>query len=180
MWESKMFTKDQMVAWENKTVGQQTWQNLQDYFTEKWLEQRQYLQATTKHLHFKDAALTAQELAAAEEEGETTAMMFTLLHEQHKAQLKLMGVSHKQAMDTMFECMNALITGHGKAVDKVTAPITNSNTSHAPSTMNRNKNRCTNCGKVVFHKPETCYKLKTNASKHYPGWKLSKNASASV
>jgi hypothetical protein len=48
MWESKMFTKDQMVACENKTSVQQTWQNLQDYFTEKWLEQRQYLQATVK------------------------------------------------------------------------------------------------------------------------------------
>jgi hypothetical protein len=35
MWESKMFTKDQMVAWENETAAQQTWQNLQDYFTEK-------------------------------------------------------------------------------------------------------------------------------------------------
>ncbi len=45
-WESKMFTKDQMVALENKTTAQQTWQNLQDYFAEKWLEQRQYLQAT--------------------------------------------------------------------------------------------------------------------------------------
>jgi len=42
MWESEMFTKDQMVAWENKTPAQQTWQNLQDYFTEKWLERRQY------------------------------------------------------------------------------------------------------------------------------------------
>ncbi len=28
MWESKMFTKDQMVAWENKNSAQQTWQNL--------------------------------------------------------------------------------------------------------------------------------------------------------
>jgi hypothetical protein len=53
-----------------------------------WLEQRQCLQATTKHLHFKDAALAAQELATAEEEGKTTTMMFTLLQEQHKAQLK--------------------------------------------------------------------------------------------
>jgi hypothetical protein len=35
MWESEMFTEDQMVAWENKTAGQQTWQALQDYFTEK-------------------------------------------------------------------------------------------------------------------------------------------------
>jgi hypothetical protein len=81
MWESKMFTKDQMAAWENKTTVQETWQNLQDYFTEIWLEQRQNLQAIAKHLCFKDAALAAQELAAAEEEGKTTAMMFTLLQE---------------------------------------------------------------------------------------------------
>jgi hypothetical protein len=60
-WESKMFTKDQMVAWENKTTAQQTWQYLQDYFVEKWLEQRQYSQATMKHVCFKDAALAAQE-----------------------------------------------------------------------------------------------------------------------
>ncbi len=73
-----------MVAWENKTAAQQIWQTLQDYFTEKWLEQRQYLQATTKHPRFKDAALIAKELAAAEEEGKTTALMFTLLQEQHK------------------------------------------------------------------------------------------------
>ena len=90
MWESKMFTEDQMVAWENKTPSQQTRQNLQDYFMEKWLEQRQYLQATAKLLWFKDASLTAQELAAAEEEGKTTVMMFALLQDQHKSQLKAM------------------------------------------------------------------------------------------
>jgi hypothetical protein len=55
-------------------------------------------------------------------------MMFTLLQEQHKAQLKLMGAANKQAMDMMFERMNVLIAGHGKAADKVTAPIINSNT----------------------------------------------------
>ncbi len=53
MWESEMFTEDQMVARENKTAAQQTWQNLQDYFPEKWLEQRQYLQATAKQLRFR-------------------------------------------------------------------------------------------------------------------------------
>jgi hypothetical protein len=101
MWESEMFTEDQMVAWENKTPMQQTWQNLQDYFTEKWLERRQYLQATAKQLWFKDAALAAQELAAAEEEGKTTAMMFVLLQEQHKAQLEVMAAANKQAMNAM-------------------------------------------------------------------------------
>jgi hypothetical protein len=40
-----------------------------------------------KTVTFKDAALAAQELVAAEVEGKTTAMMFALLQEQHKAQL---------------------------------------------------------------------------------------------
>ncbi len=74
MWELEMFTKDQMVAWENKPAAQQTWQALQDYFTKKWLERRQYLQATAKHSRFKDAALTAHKLAAAEKKDETTAI----------------------------------------------------------------------------------------------------------
>ncbi len=73
--------------------------------------------------------------------------------------------ANKQAMDTMFEHMNALIAGHGKAEDKVIAPIAGSNTGHTPSTTNHNKKRCTNCKKLVFNKPETCYELKTNASK---------------
>jgi hypothetical protein len=56
-----MFTEDQMVAWENRPAAKQTWQTLQDYITKKWLERRQYLQATAKHSQFKDAALAAQE-----------------------------------------------------------------------------------------------------------------------
>jgi hypothetical protein len=88
-------------------------------------------------LRFKDTALTAQELAAAEEEGKTTAMMFTLLQEQHKAQLKLMAAANKQVMDAIFERMNALIADHGKAADKVTGTIPNSNTGRASSTTNR-------------------------------------------
>ncbi len=175
-----MFTEDQMIAWENKTATQQTWKNLQDYFTEKWLEQRQYLQASAKQSQFKDAALAAQELAAAEEEGDTTAMMFALLQEQHKAQLKAMAASNKQAMDVMLERMNALIAGQGKAADKVTATIPNSNTGQATKTVTHRKKVCMNCGKLVYHKPQTCYKLQANASKCYPGWKLSKVTSVMV
>ncbi len=166
MRESKMFTKDQMVAWENNTAVQQTWQNLQDYFTEKLLEQRQHSQATKKHPGFKDAALAAQELAAAEEEGKTTAMMFSLLPDQQKAQLEAMAAANKQAMDAMLERMNMLIAGQGKVVDKVTATIPNSNSSQASNTTNCKKKVCTDCGKLVFHKPQTCYKLEANASKH--------------
>ncbi len=143
--------------------------SLQDYFTEKWLEQRQYLQATAQHLHFKDAALAAQELAAAEEEGKTTTMMFALLQDQRKAQLETMVAANKQAMDAMLECMNASIADQGKAMDKVTAMIPHSNTGQPSNTTNCKKKVCTNCGKLVFHKPQTCYELEANTSKRYPG-----------
>jgi hypothetical protein len=43
------------------------------------LERCQYLQAIAEHLQCKDATLAAQETAAAEEEGEASAMMFVLL-----------------------------------------------------------------------------------------------------
>ena len=83
IWNSKMFTEDQMVAWENKTVAQQTWAALQTYFTDKWLERKQYSATTAKQSRFKEAALLAQETAAAEEVGESQAMLFAMLHEQH-------------------------------------------------------------------------------------------------
>ncbi len=122
-------------------------------------------------MRFKDAVIAAQELMAAEEEDKTTAMMFALLQDQQKAQLKAMATATKQAMDAMLECMNTLIIGQGKTVDKVTARIPNSKTGHASNTTNRKKKVCANCRKLVFHKPQTCYKLEYNASKRYPGWK---------
>ncbi len=39
MWQSKMFTEDQMVIWEKRGAMAHTWAALQTYFMEKWLEQ---------------------------------------------------------------------------------------------------------------------------------------------
>jgi hypothetical protein len=69
MWQSGMFTEDQMVVWENRGTMAQTWAALQTYFTEKWLERKQYSATTAKQLQFKEAALLTQETAAAKEEG---------------------------------------------------------------------------------------------------------------
>ena len=174
MWESEMFTEDQMVAWENKTPAQQTWQNLQDYFTEKWLECRQYSQATAKHLRFKDAALAAQEMAAVEEEGETSAMMFALLQEQHRVQLDAMATANQKAMDAMFERMNAIVAGNLKveSPDKEnTHPGGNVSPGNNIDTTKRTKKKCSHCGKHVFHKATDRYELEANASKCWRGWK---------
>jgi hypothetical protein len=66
MWQSEMFMEDKMVAWENRTSATQTWAALQTYFTEKWLERKQYSSTTAKQSQFKEAALQTQETAAAE------------------------------------------------------------------------------------------------------------------
>jgi hypothetical protein len=172
MWESEMFTEDQMVAWENKTPAQQTWQALQDYFTEKWLERRQYSQATAKHSRFKDAALAAQEMAAAEEEGEASAMMFALLQEQHRTQLDAMTAANQKAMEAMFERMNAIVAGNGSGQNKENAnPGGNANAGTDAGATKRKKKKCPHCGKTVFHKAADCYELDANASKRWTGWK---------
>jgi hypothetical protein len=111
MWQSEMFTEDQMVAWENKPAALQTWTELQTYFNEKWLERKQYPAMMAKQSCFKEAALLAQETAAAEEEGKSQAMLFAMLQEQHDRQIAAMTATNKANMDAMMERMNALVTG---------------------------------------------------------------------
>jgi hypothetical protein len=113
MWNSEMFTEDQMVAWENRTAEQQTWAALQTYFTNKWLERKQYSATTAKQSCFKEAALLAKETAAAEEEGELQAMLFAMLQEQHNKQIAAMAATNKANMNKMVERMNALVAGRG-------------------------------------------------------------------
>ncbi len=95
MWQSKMFTEDQMVAWENKTVAQQTWVNDQTYFTKKWLECKQCSAMTAKKSRFKEAVLLAQETAAAEDKGESQTMLFAIVQEQHDRQIAAMTATKK-------------------------------------------------------------------------------------
>jgi hypothetical protein len=82
------------------------------------------LQATANDLRFKDATIAAQETAAAEEEGETSAMMFSLLQEQHWVQLNAMATANQKAMGAMFEWMNAMVAGNSKGgpTDKKNIP----------------------------------------------------------
>ncbi len=113
MWNSKMFTEDQTLAWENRTAEQQTWAALQTYFTNKWLERKQYSAMTAKQSRLKEAGILAKETAAAEEEGESQAMLFAMLQEQHDKQIAAMAATNEANMNAMVERMNALVAGRG-------------------------------------------------------------------
>jgi len=160
-----MFTEEQLIAWDNQPDASKTWQALQDYFTEKWLERRQYSQATAKQSRFKDAALAAQEQAAAEEEGKASAMMFALLQEQHKMKMDAMVAANQKAMEAMFDRMNTIIGAQDRPANKENTPPASGNTGNSNGGIKRNHKKCTNCGKLVFHKSTACYKLKANANK---------------
>ena len=99
-----------MLGWEAKPTIDQTWPNLQAYFTEKWLKRKQYSTTTAKQSRFKEAALAAQEKEAAEAEGETQAMLFAMLQEQHEKQIASMEATNKANMEAMMERMNALVS----------------------------------------------------------------------
>jgi hypothetical protein len=182
MWQSEMFTKDQMVAWENKPAAQQTWAKLQTYFTKKWLEHKQYSTTTAKQFRFKDAALLTQETAAAEDKGESQAMLFAMLQEQHNRQIVVMTATNKANMDVMMERTNTLVTGGaGRGPthqDKESTPtvgnslptLMGSGTAQSKKPK-RCKCMCPHCKMVVLHKPKNCVELKANKDKRWPGWK---------
>jgi hypothetical protein len=67
----------------------------------------------TKQSGFKEAALLAQETAAAEEEGELKAKIFIMLQGQHDKQIAAMTATNKANMDVMIDRMNALVAGSG-------------------------------------------------------------------
>jgi hypothetical protein len=179
MWNSEMFTEDQMLSWENKPAIDQTWPNLQTYFSKKWLEWKQYLAMTAKQSCFKEAALLARETAAAEEEGETQAMLFAMLQEQHDKQIATMAASNKANMDAMMERMNMLVAAGGgkRSNNKENTPPTG-NTTPAGSGAGGNKTKkpkckrklCPNCKTFVYHAPDKCYKLEANKDTRYSRW----------
>ncbi len=183
MWQSKMFTEDQKVAWENKPMAQQTWVALQTYFTKKWLERKQYSATTAKQLGFKEAALLAQETAAAKEEGELQAMLFAMLQEKHNKQIMAMTATNKVNMDAMMERMNAILAGGGEKRtaqhDKDNPPPGQNRHLLAGTRMGTDQTKqprkqkalCPHCKKFVLHKPDNCTELEANKDKGWPGWK---------
>jgi hypothetical protein len=187
MWESKMFTEDQIVAWENRPAVNQSWINFQTYFTEKWLKRHQYSAAMAKQSCFKEAALAAQEQAAATEEGETQGMMFALLQEQHQLQIEAMAMANKATTEAMMECMNALVAAQGgkrkPQEDKEnTPPLTNAgkdnDQDNKPRGIRCKKTLCPHCKALIYYKPNKCYELEENKDKRWVGWKLVKEMTA--
>jgi hypothetical protein len=170
MWQSEMFMEDQIVAWENKPAAQQTWAELHTYFTKKWLECKQYSTTMAKQLLFKEAVLLAQETAAAVEEGESQAMLFAILQEQHDRQIMAITATNKANMDAMMERMKALVTGGAGRCpthqDKESLPTVVGNnslsTSKQPSPRNpRGASACVPIAKCLFFtNPKTVLNLR--------------------
>jgi hypothetical protein len=135
-----------------------------------------------KQSRFKEAALLAQEIAAAEEEGKSQAMLFTMLQEQHDRQIMVMTATNKANMEAMMERMNALVTGgEGRCPthqDKestptvgISLPTSTGSGATQPKTPKRRNCMCPDCKMFVLYKPKNCVELKVNKNKRWLGWK---------
>ena len=71
--------------------------------------------------------------------------------------------SQKQFKE-MMEMFNAKL-------DAKTSP----NPSYSKGGDGKKKKKCPHCGMEVYHKPEACFELEANASKHPAGWKSKKS-----
>ncbi len=72
-------------------------------------EAKAILVNNSKTIAIQGGTATSQETAAAKEEGETQAMLFTMLQDQHAKLIAQMEVTNKMNMDAMMEQMNALV-----------------------------------------------------------------------
>jgi hypothetical protein len=121
--------------------------------------------------------LLAQETAAAKEEGETQAMLFAMLQEQHNKQMETMAATNKANMDAMMEQMNAMVAASSgrRSNNKENAPLAANNKVPAGDETKKPKQKkklCPHCKTFVFHSPEKCYELEANKDTRYQGWKL--------
>ena len=106
----------------------------------------------------------------AEEEGETQALLFTMLQEQHDRQLATMAATNKANMDAMMEKMNALVAA-GAGRNKENTPPTTTGSGDIAKKPKRKKKLCPNCKSFVYHSHDKCYELDANKDARYPGWK---------
>jgi len=133
-----------------------------------------------KQSRFKEAALQAQEAAAAEEEGEMQAMLFVMLQDQHTKQIAQMEATNKVNMEAMMEKMNSLVASNATRQthqpDKENIPPGGyvkplGGGGDQAKKLKKKKALCPNCKTFSLHKPENCYELEVNKAKRYPGWK---------
>ena len=136
-----------------QTMAQQTLAASQTYFTDKWLERKQYLATTARQSRFKEAALLAQETKAAKEEGESQEMLFAMLQEQHDKQIAVMTAANKANMDSMMERMNALVAEKAATSKQHQTSNPTRKTSHPRTLINpRNQGSRSTSASTAKHK----------------------------
>ena len=60
MFWSNMFTKEELMTWEEKPMADETWVHLRTYFKDRWTATLQY-QGDTPHRHGFESAASAEE-----------------------------------------------------------------------------------------------------------------------
>ena len=173
-----------MIKWEKKEAADQTWTNVETYFTEIYQSHTQYSKSLAKWSRFHESASNVKERENKKEENDAM-MMFAMTQEQHQEQLNAMQESNADAMKTVYTAMaemskNMQITMAampGMRKTEVYDDKKNDTRTKVakpwdkPGYVKRDPKMCPNCKRVVYHKPERCLELEINKEKRRDNWK---------
>ena len=142
MYQSNMFSKEELMAWEEKHRADKTWVHLRTYFKDRWTVTIRY-QCDTPHTHVFESATSAEE-----DRGEQAGRLATNLHEvavaatadkEHIQQMMtrhdnlMKAVSKQQAqIDKNQTQIDELMKQNGQLINKIST-TTNTNTGGATS-----------------------------------------------
>ena len=135
-----------------KGSGDQTWANVNTYFTELYQSQTQYSKSLAKRKRFHENTSNITEKENEKEENDAT-VMFAMIQEHHQDQLNAMRESNTMSMKTayteMAEMANHMQFMMAAMPDK-------------PGCVQTEPKMCSNCKRVVYHKPDKFLELKAN------------------
>jgi len=143
--------------WEVKLKVDQTFANFRVFMQKELGKHHKQNKTTAKLVGFGIASSVIDKEVEQIEQLKVQALMIAELANSMQEQ------SQKQFKE-MMEMFNAKL-------DAKTSP----NPSYPKGGEGKKKKKCPHCGMEVYHKPEACFELEANASKHPVGWKSKKS-----
>ena len=158
-----------MIKWEKKEAADQTWANVQIYFTELYQSHTQYRKSLAKRPRFHESASNVKERENKKEESDAT-MMFAMMHEQQQEQMNAIRERHEEAKKTVNAAMEEMtknmqiMMATMPGMKKLEVENDKKNDTRTKEVKPRNKpgyvktdqKMCPNYKRVVYHKPERC------------------------
>jgi hypothetical protein len=190
IYQSNVFNKEHIQTWEDLEEEDQSWENLKNYFIEKFEEEENYAEATASKGGLQGMNNVEEEAAANEGEDEMAEYLYELrlaatentetiqqvntktlgVVEELNRRIKTLSDTNASQQRTIEQLQKTIASQQGTIANLTGAkhqnPAVPPPTGGAPP-----KRRCKNCRAMVYHQDHNCPELPGNEHKRKAGWK---------